>query len=85
MAETNNNTIANNDVTTKTVKIVPNEESWRYIKIGNVFTNCLNMKSNSIYGISNSADTHLMKKNGWKLCLGNRLKLFSSTKRNYIL
>ena len=31
MAETNNNTIANNDVTTKTVKIVPNEELWIYI------------------------------------------------------
>ena len=65
MAETNNNTVADNNVTTKTVKIVPNAESWRYIQVGKCFTNCLNMKSNSIYGISNSADTHLMKNNEW--------------------
>ena len=65
MAEENLNTTTNNDVTTKTVKIVPNAESWRYIKVGNAFTNCLNMKSNSIYGLTSSTDSHLMKNSEW--------------------
>jgi len=63
MEETNNNTTANNN-TSKTIKIVPNAESWRYIQIGNIFVNCLNMKDNEMYGLSN-ADTHLMKNNEW--------------------
>ena len=61
MAETNNNTEENNNVTNKTVKVVPNAESWRYIQLGNIFTNCLNMKDNSIYQISDGMDTHLLK------------------------
>ena len=65
MKETNNNTTGNNNVTTKTVKITPNAESWRYIQVGNIFTNCLNMKSNTIYGINSTADSHLMKNNEW--------------------
>ena len=65
MAETNNNTEENNNVTNKTVKVVPNAESWRYIQIGNIFTNCLNMKDNSIYQISEGMDTHLLKNNEW--------------------
>ena len=43
MQEANNNTTANNNVANKTVKIVPNAESWRYINVGNTFTNCLNI------------------------------------------
>ena len=67
MKETNNNlaTATENNSTTKTVKIVPNAESWRYIQVGNMFTNCLNIKSNTVYGINNTADSHLMKNNEW--------------------
>ena len=35
MAESNNNTVTNNNTTNKTLKIVPNAESWRYIQVGN--------------------------------------------------
>jgi len=65
MEEENTNSYTNNNVTDKTVKIVPNAESWRYIKVGNIFTNCLNMKANSIYGLNNTADSHLMKNSEW--------------------
>ena len=67
MAETNNNTNANNNTTNKTLKVVPNAESWRYIQVGNCFLNCYNMnKDNNIYGISNiNTDSHLMKNNEW--------------------
>ena len=65
MEETNTNTDANNDVTNKTVKILPNAESWRYIRIGKAFTNCLNMKSNTKYGINGTADSHLTKNIEW--------------------
>ncbi len=65
MAESNNNTV-NNDVTTKTVKVLPNALTWRYIKIGNILDNCLNMnKPNNIYKLSKSTDSHLMKNNEW--------------------
>ncbi len=65
MAEENNNTIANNNVNTKTVKTVPNKVTWRYINIGNCFDVCLKMKENKIYGLTNKVDTHLMKNNEW--------------------
>ena len=65
MAEENNNTNDDNNVTTKTIKILPNADSWRYINIGNSFLNCLNMKNNNIYGLSSNADTHLMKNIEW--------------------
>lgn len=65
MAEENKNTNDDNNVTTKTIKILPNADSWRYINIGNSFLNCLNMKNNNIYGLSSNADTHLMKNIEW--------------------
>ncbi len=65
MEEENLNTTANNNVTDKTVKILPNAESWRYIQIGNTFKNCLNMKENIIYRFSKGTDTHLMKNSEW--------------------
>ena len=65
MAEDNKNTKADNNVTTKTIKILPNVDSWSYINIGNSFLNCLNMKNNTIYGLSTNADTHLMKNIEW--------------------
>ena len=45
MLETNNNTTDNNNVSNKTVKIIPNAETWRYINEGNIFKTCLYMKS----------------------------------------
>ena len=66
MAENNTNTGEDNNVTNKTVKVLPNKESWRHIVIGNMFTNCLNMnKEKNVYGINKGADTHLMKNNEW--------------------
>ena len=65
MAEENKNTNDDNNVTTKTIKILPNADSWRYINIGNSFLNCLNMKNNNFYGLSSNADTHLMKNIEW--------------------
>ena len=46
MAEENLNTEANNNVTDKTIRILPNKESWRYIQEGNILKVCLNMKEN---------------------------------------
>ena len=67
MVETNNNLESENNVATgKTVKVVPNALTWRYINVGNCFKNCLNIKNNDIYGLKNtSADTHLMKNIEW--------------------
>ena len=67
MAETNENTtVANNDnASNKTVKVLPNAESWRYITVGKSFEVCYNMKSKDIYKLSSSANTHLMKNNEW--------------------
>ena len=65
MQEANNNTTTNNDVSNKTVKIVPNAETWRYITEGNIFKTCLNMKSNSIYQLPSSSNTHQMKNSEW--------------------
>ncbi len=67
MNETNENTTANNNVTTKTVKVLPNAETWRYINVGNVFMNCLNMnRADNIYGLSQGkTDSHLMKNTEW--------------------
>ena len=65
MAEANTNTTENNNVANKTVKILPNKVSWRYIQIGNAFAECYNMKEKSIYGLSTNANTHLMKNNEW--------------------
>jgi prepilin-type N-terminal cleavage/methylation domain-containing protein len=64
--------VANSDtednVTTKTVKIIPNVQPWRYINIGNMFTVSRNMETNSIYGWGTTGtgiDTHLMKNTEW--------------------
>ena len=61
MAEENLNTTTNNNTDTKTVKIVPNSDTWRYIDIGNCFKVSLNMKDKDIYKLPENADTHLMK------------------------
>ena len=64
MAEENLETKANNNVTNKTIKVLPGKESWRYIQIGNIFINSINMKNNSIYGLT-SSDSHMMKNSEW--------------------
>ena len=67
MAETNENTTTanNNNASSKTVKVLPNVESWRYIMIGKSFEVCYNMKSKDIYKLSKGTDTHLIKNNEW--------------------
>ena len=63
MAETLS-TSTNNDGN-KTVKVVPNVETWRYIQVGNCFKASLKMQvSGNPYGIS-GADSHLMKNSEW--------------------
>ena len=79
---TSNGVCATTDdnVTTKTVKISPNETSWRCINLSNVFTVTRNMETLSLYGWStasglnadgtfttdnNGIDTHIMKNVEW--------------------
>jgi prepilin-type N-terminal cleavage/methylation domain-containing protein len=56
------------DVTTKTVKIVPNVASWRCINVNNTFTAIRNMETKSVYGWGTTGvgiDTHLMENTEW--------------------
>ena len=65
MKEENTNTSENNNVTDKTIKILPNKDSWRYIQIRPIVTNCLNMKNEgNPYKIAN-VDSHLIKNTEW--------------------
>ncbi len=65
---TNQNTIESCDFIDEKnsmIKVVPRNISWRYIKIGYAFHNCMNMKnSGNIYGLE-KVDTHLMKNIEW--------------------
>jgi type IV pilus assembly protein PilA len=59
---------AGDNVTTKTVKVIPNVASWRCIQVGNAFTVSRNMENNSTYGWGTTGtgiDTHLMKNTEW--------------------
>jgi hypothetical protein len=68
------------DVTTKTIKSIPNVASWRCINVGNAFTVVRNMEASLVYGWTtasglqddgsfttntNNIDTHLMKNSEW--------------------
>ena len=59
------------NVTNLNVKVLPGKPSWRNITIGNSYTNCINMNSETnciYYGISandNNIDPHLMKNSEW--------------------
>lgn len=55
------------NVTTKTVKIVPNVTSWRCINIKNAYTVSLNMRNKTdVYGWkSEEVDTHMMTNHEW--------------------
>ena len=74
------NSTGGDNVTSKTVKIIPNVQSWRYISVGNSFTAIRKMESNSVYGWptasglkedgtytndNNNIDAHLMKNSEW--------------------
>lgn len=66
-AEGVGNSEDSDNVTNKNVRVVPNEQSWRFITIGNAYTVSTNMKNNTdLYGagISN-CDPHLMKNTEW--------------------
>ena len=59
------------DVTNLKVKVLPGVTSWRYISIGNSYTNCINLNSTSnasYYGINTDdtrIDPHLLKNSEW--------------------
>ena len=55
--EGNSNTLSGDDVTTKHIKIQPGVSSWRFIRIGNMFTNAKNYNQ--------SLKSHLMKNSEW--------------------
>jgi type IV pilus assembly protein PilA len=60
--------IGGDNVTTKTIRILPNATSWRCMTVGNMFTNVRNMENKSIYGWGTTGtgiDTHLMKNTEW--------------------
>ncbi len=66
MDRENTNTTEDNNTTTPNVKVLPNVQNWRYIDVGNMFTNCLKMNnSENIYGITSTVDSHLMKNSEW--------------------
>ena len=64
---TNGDSIAGDDVTTKHVQIKPDVSSWRYISIGKIFTACRNMNTDTSYGWTktNLVDTHQMRNTEW--------------------
>ena len=65
------NSYGGGNVTNLKVKSLPGITSWRYISIGNSYTNCANMNNTSnasFYGISdddNEIDPHLLKNSEW--------------------
>jgi prepilin-type N-terminal cleavage/methylation domain-containing protein len=64
----NSCSIAGDNVTTKTIRILPNVQSWRCITIGNMFTNTRSMETRTTYGWGTTGtgiDTHLMKNSEW--------------------
>jgi hypothetical protein len=62
------NTEAGDSVTTKTVRVIPGVQPWRFTTIGNSFNVLRGTETNSIYvwGIdSKDIDTHMMKNTEW--------------------
>jgi type IV pilus assembly protein PilA len=61
------NATVGDNVTTKTVKIIPNVQSWQYITAGNAYEVVMNMKEKTdVYGWNASEiDTHMMKNTEW--------------------
>ncbi|MDD3453112.1 MAG: type II secretion system protein [Bacilli bacterium] len=60
------NTIAGDNVTTKTVKIIPSVNSWRNITNKTIYLLTLDMKNKAAYGwLPNEVDTHDMTNLEW--------------------
>jgi hypothetical protein len=60
--------ITGDNVSTKTVKSIPNVQSWRCINLDNAFIASRNMETNSAYGwgtTGSGIDTHLIKNTEW--------------------
>ncbi|MDD2208292.1 MAG: hypothetical protein PHU45_02935, partial [Bacilli bacterium] len=54
------------NVSTKTVKVIPNATSWGCITIGNTFDAVLNMKTNPVYGWEpEEVDPHMLTNLEW--------------------
>ena len=54
------------DVTTKTLKILPNAVSWRCINMKKAFDVCYGMRNKAVYGWSSlEVDTHIMNNLEW--------------------
>ena len=54
------------NVSTKTIKIVPNKTSWRCININNSYFNSINMRNKSLYGWQpHELDSHMMTNHEW--------------------
>ena len=66
-AEGVGNSESSDNVTNKNVRVVPNEQSWRFITVGNAYTVSTNMKNNTdLYGVGiANCDPHLMKNTEW--------------------
>ncbi len=58
--------VAGDNVATKTIKVVPNVNSWRCMNISNAYKASLAMKDNATYGwTSSSVDTHMATNLEW--------------------
>ena len=58
--------VAGDNVSTKTIKVVPNVSSWRCMNNANAYKASLAMKNNSTYGwTSSSVDTHIATNLEW--------------------
>ena len=58
--------VAGDNVSTKTIKVIPNVSSWRCMNIGNAYNASIAMKENSTYGwIASSVDSHIATNLEW--------------------
>ena len=58
--------VAGDNVSTKTIKVVPSVNSWRCMNISNAYKASLAMKNNSTYGwTASSVDTHMATNLEW--------------------
>jgi len=82
-----------NNVTTKTIKIIPNATSWRCISTSTAYNLSLNMKNKTVYGWSSSqVDTHMIKNTEWGAVVylsksiygANTNEVYINNNQNYI-
>ncbi len=80
------------NVSTKTIKVIPNVSSWRCNTIANAYIATVAMKNKAIYGWNSSqVDTHLMTNLEWgavaylsNSTYGAQAKIFVNNSQNYI-